>query len=317
MNIGDRVRLLHGKEEGVVKRFTDNRFVEVEIEDGFVIPVLRSELVVVSKEETSRFNLVREEAAGEKQDNKVIATQGIFLAFTEDGNNEVLLQFINNTDFDVSYSISEVQKNNHFGIFHHIAPAKTSDKIRHYSIGNLEKWPAFLIQALFYKKSNYSPLPALLKKINFKASTFFKHKKENAPLIKKTAYLFQLDEEQSDLKPETILSALEENSGKTQKLELVITKPDREIDLHIEKLVKDHSKMSNSEMLSIQLKTFEKNLENAIASGMKEIIFIHGIGNGVLKEAIHKVLGKHQEVSYFQDSHKEKFGYGATKVSLK
>ncbi|MBX9851983.1 MAG: hypothetical protein K2X86_09515 [Cytophagaceae bacterium] len=62
----------------------------------------------------------------------------------------------------------------------------------------------------------------------------------------------------------------------------IFTKPAQEIDLHIEKLVTDHSRMNNAQILELQLKTFEKNLDQAIASGMNEIIFIHGVGNGVL-----------------------------------
>jgi hypothetical protein len=55
MNIGDRVRLLRGREEGIIVGFGSNNLVEVEIEDGFRIPALRSEVVVVAAEEAQRF----------------------------------------------------------------------------------------------------------------------------------------------------------------------------------------------------------------------------------------------------------------------
>ena len=51
MNIGDKVRLLHGTEEGVIRRIIDKRTVEIEIEDGFLIPVLRKEVVLISSDE--------------------------------------------------------------------------------------------------------------------------------------------------------------------------------------------------------------------------------------------------------------------------
>jgi dsDNA-specific endonuclease/ATPase MutS2 len=50
---------------------------------------------------------------------------------------------------------------------------------------------------------------------------------------------------------------------------------------------------------------------------MDEIIFIHGVGNGVLRNAIHKRLSGNKNVQYFEDAQKEKFGYGATKVRIK
>ncbi|MGB5931214.1 MAG: DNA mismatch repair protein MutS, partial [Cyclobacteriaceae bacterium] len=59
MNIGDRVRMMKGSEEGVVVRFLQNDLVEVEIEDGFQIPVLKRELVVISAQEDEYFGSIK------------------------------------------------------------------------------------------------------------------------------------------------------------------------------------------------------------------------------------------------------------------
>jgi dsDNA-specific endonuclease/ATPase MutS2 len=63
-------------------------------------------------------------------------------------------------------------------------------------------------------------------------------------------------------------------------------------------------------MLDLQLKTFEDNLDRAIATDMDEITFIHGIGSGALRNAIHKKLSKMNNIQYFKDAMREKFGYG-------
>jgi hypothetical protein len=55
MNIGDRVRLVHGREEGIITKVLPNNIVEVEIEDGFRIPVKRNEAVVISELEQKVF----------------------------------------------------------------------------------------------------------------------------------------------------------------------------------------------------------------------------------------------------------------------
>ena len=55
MNIGDRVRLIRDREEGIVTKIIDERLVEVTIEEGFAIPVLKSELALVNKAETDYF----------------------------------------------------------------------------------------------------------------------------------------------------------------------------------------------------------------------------------------------------------------------
>lgn len=54
MNIGDKVRFLTETGGGIVKAFKDKNTVLVECEDGFDIPMLISQVVVVG--ETDRFN---------------------------------------------------------------------------------------------------------------------------------------------------------------------------------------------------------------------------------------------------------------------
>ncbi|MGI4833560.1 MAG: Smr/MutS family protein [Janthinobacterium lividum] len=55
MNVGDRVRLLTGTEEGIITRLLDSELVEVAIDNDFTIPVLRRELVAVAAEESQAF----------------------------------------------------------------------------------------------------------------------------------------------------------------------------------------------------------------------------------------------------------------------
>jgi len=55
MNVGDRVRLLTGTEEGIITRVLDSELVEVAIDNDFTIPVLRRELVLVAAEEGQAF----------------------------------------------------------------------------------------------------------------------------------------------------------------------------------------------------------------------------------------------------------------------
>ena len=55
----------------------------------------------------------------------------------------------------------------------------------------------------------------------------------------------------------------------------------------------------------------------ALAANMHEIVFIHGTGNGVLRQEIHKLLSRNKLIRFYEDARKEKFGYGATLVRLK
>ena len=88
-----------------------------------------------------------------------------------------------------------------------------------------------------------------------------------------------------------------------------------EIDLHIHELVDYYNNMSNSQMLEIQLRHFKLKLEQAIANNIKKVVFIHGVGEGVLKHEIRKILGGYARLEYFDGSY-SKYGFGATEVRL-
>ena len=89
------------------------------------------------------------------------------------------------------------------------------------------------------------------------------------------------------------------------------------LDLHIEKLVDDWQQMSPLEKLTIQLRTFEKYLDLAIAHHLPSMIVIHGIGTGKLKEEIHELLKYRRDVKSFVNQYDPRFGYGATEVFFK
>ena len=64
-----------------------------------------------------------------------------------------------------------------------------------------------------------------------------------------------------------------------------------EVDLHIHQLVKSTKNMSNYDMLTLQLDTAKRRLEFAISKRIQRVIFIHGVGAGVLKLEMEYLLG--------------------------
>jgi hypothetical protein len=89
-----------------------------------------------------------------------------------------------------------------------------------------------------------------------------------------------------------------------------------EVDLHIEKLVPEWKHLSNFEILTIQLNTFEKYLELAIAHHQHNLIVIHGVGSGKLKDEIHEILNSKRGVRSFINQYDPRYGYGATEIFL-
>ncbi len=86
------------------------------------------------------------------------------------------------------------------------------------------------------------------------------------------------------------------------------------IDLHIEKLTDDWRNLSNYEILSLQLRTFEKYYELALAHLQPSLIVVHGLGTGKLRDEIHDVLRLRKVVKSFVNQYHSQFGYGATEI---
>lgn len=88
---------------------------------------------------------------------------------------------------------------------------------------------------------------------------------------------------------------------------------EREIDLHIEKLVSNHKSLSNHEKLLIQLKEVQMAMDKAFVNHYKKLTFIHGVGNGILKEETRKILKTYSAITVV-DGDFAKYGFGATTV---
>jgi len=87
-----------------------------------------------------------------------------------------------------------------------------------------------------------------------------------------------------------------------------------EIDLHIEKLTDKPGELNNFEKLTLQLKTFEKYLDLAIAHHQSAMIVIHGIGSGKLRDELHEILRLRKGVKSFVNQYHPAYGYRATEI---
>ena len=89
------------------------------------------------------------------------------------------------------------------------------------------------------------------------------------------------------------------------------------VDLHIEKLTDNRADLSNIDMLTMQLNAFEKYYELAVLHRQPELIVIHGIGEGRLRDEIHQRLRHKDEVKSFANQYHKSYGYGATEIYFK
>ncbi|MEN8703931.1 MAG: Smr/MutS family protein [Polaribacter sp.] len=85
-----------------------------------------------------------------------------------------------------------------------------------------------------------------------------------------------------------------------------------EVDLHINQLVKSTRGLDNYDMLNLQLSTAKRKIEYAISKRISKLVFIHGVGEGVLKAELISLLNRYP-LKYYDASYK-KYGLGATEV---
>jgi hypothetical protein len=310
--LGDFVRFVDEKLEGYVTRIIDEQMIGVTVEDDFEIPVLASKVTYVhghgavshDEDYVAPTNL----PVGE------FKSKGVYIAVVTDAKANALvhLYLVNETSYQLLTAVTTEQQKTLKGEFAGIIEPQSSAKIYSAKLSDLQLWPKFIFQVLFFTRQNQPLVAPLNITEQFKAKDFSGAKKL-VPVLKQQAWLIQLDE------PELVIDAqkLKESFFKPAQEKQEVQKPVSELDLHIEKLRDDYQFLSSSEILNIQTENFKKALDAAIVHQMPDITFIHGTGNGILKHELHKLLSKHPKVQTFMDARKEKFGYGATKVILK
>ena len=87
-----------------------------------------------------------------------------------------------------------------------------------------------------------------------------------------------------------------------------------EVDLHIEKLTTSKRGLDNFDIVNIQMDTAKHKLEYAIRNRIPKIVFIHGVGAGVLKTELVYLFKKYPVKWY--DADYKKYGLGATEVYI-
>lgn len=329
--------MLRDKEEGIIYAFLPGNIVEIEIEEGFRIPVLRSEVVTVSPMESQRMKPA-ESASGsyaKKQEEfptfsrkAPFAEKGIYLAFVPFNDRELTVHIINNSDWVLPFMVYQDLAGKQSGLASGVLSPRTNQRLTNLLTKDIEQWPVFEVQALYFREGSSVVKPPFQKKLRCRVQSFYK-KKQPIPVLAKEGYVYQLDEENTTSaaapdaptpsSPATVSASelrermLSPEPTTSHKVET----PQSVVDLHVEKLSPTPDALSNADKLKLQLDTFERQLENAIAAGLDEITFIHGAGSGVLRQEIHRRLSKHQNVQFFEDAQKEKFGYGATFAKIK
>ena len=157
------------------------------------------------------------------------------------------------------------------------------------------------------------------KSIRFKSKEFHENFKFSK-IFNSQAYTFRLDEELNQIglqklrshdftEPKTASKAVWANEDSTPVNEIV--------DLHLKAIPDVPFNLKNNEAIQVQFGYFRRALEKGLAAGIEKMIFIHGIGDGVLKRKIREYLHSYPKIKNAGDADEFKYGKGATEVEFK
>jgi hypothetical protein len=348
--IGDKVRFLDEKGGGTVTAILDNRMIKIETEDGFEIPVLASELILdyraqATYEQTAAaVQKERQEKKPEPEEvsenntslispwGKVKEDEGIYLAYEPHDQQWLLtgdldVTLVNHTPFDILYNLF-LEKNDVLkGVDYGSVPAKSKTVLATISRDDLEGWTRGALQILLHEedvKKLYLPIHA---DINIRVSRFFKegsytgntlvYGKALISIVALKSAFEVADGSTTHLKSgsraQTVLSEIKKEPPfidryKTQYGEAIV-------DLHIAEIVNNIAGLSSRDMFDIQIDHFKKALDSAIENDYNKVTFIHGVGNGTLKNALVDAL-QHYENLKNKRASISKFGVGALDVLI-
>lgn len=332
--VGDRVLVLHSEEEGEVVDIINNKMVMVDVR-GVKFPAYIDQLDFpyfkrFTEKKTSvpakKSRKFIDEVPKEKKVSVDKSQTGIWLIFipvidTDEFGDEVVeelkIHLVNRTDtpYNFEYSLDYFGKPD-FELKNSIA-AHHDFYIHDMPFENMNDSPSFnfvfSLQKPDKKKAQTFETSLKLKpkqvfsriqEIRRKGEATFSYKilesypdkpvedlMEMSPLLKKGYKVYSASSARQHLEPSKY-----------------------ELDLHIEKLSKEHNSLTSFEKLTLQLQTLEKYLDLAVAHHQPSMIVIHGVGTGKLRDEIHEILRVRRDVKSFINRFHPAYGYGATEV---
>ena len=347
LKVGDKVKFLNASGGGIVAKVIDTRMVSIMIEDGFEIPTMISELIKIDPDEPAgrffeeHYNIdlkVQPDEPDEPDDDRLIHLPGhltidrksedIYLAFVPHdqkwlvtGQLDVFL--VNNSSYDVLYNIFSKTPLGHYnGMDYGSIFPDSKLLVDTINREQLTHWTDGCMQFLFHKEQCQSLLPPFNSEFRVEGKRFYKegNYRENAVIqargivvkvLSLTDYFLAeenpVHEPASDDKPPADATPLI-NRYQVAPREAIV-------DLHIHELVDDPTNLEKSEILEFQINYFIKCLDSALASQYLKVVFIHGVGNGVLRNNIIELLKKQEGIAFF-DAPMSKYGVGALEVRI-
>ncbi len=352
INTGDKVRFLNETGGGIVTKIIDKDTVMVlNDEDEFEIPSLKRNLVVIesnSQQEVSSKSSSIQNSNTAKATSSTIEREDVYIAFVpKQGyvatDSPLDLYLINDTQEIILYTFYAENKGIFEGKTAGTLDANSKLLLTEYDKSDLEHINNLFFQILFYQQGEHInnlffqilfyqqgtnlPKKPLVKNIKIQPVKFHKESSyKTSPYFHEQVILHQLTGEDltqkltqiTDDEIQKVIREKEKIKHRRQQQPKIKSEDEPiETDLHINALVDSVVGMSNSDILEYQMNVFHETIRKYEGKKGQKLVFIHGIGNGTLKQKIHEALRRKYKKHYTQDASFKKYGYGATMVTIR
>jgi hypothetical protein len=302
--VGERVRFLRERSEGVIQRVISASRVEVLVDDFVEMEVDASEVVHIHMGE--RLLRAEDEAASAAPQFKGtgIEREPTFVIHkTEMRDYE--LWILNHAHRELFFTCYQKVNGKYKGINAAAMVPGERRKLARLSSQEFHMINSLVVQVLQYPLGDRArPLPLVSIEVMCKTEVL-NEKAVTIPDLGDQGWEFVLED-----KPAPAI--IEPNDPPVAPKSLLFGP--EVIDLHIEKLVPSVMGIDSATMLKIQMEHFEKQLTNAQAAKAKSLVFIHGTGTGRLRKELHAKLRNFRFVKSFEQADPLRYGNGATIV---
>ncbi len=343
IKVGDKVKFLNDVGGGVVISFISKNMVNVENEDGFEIPYPITQLLDVSAPELN-VGFVKDEntdnetevviqpiielPAGEIINGK--NSPDFYFCFVPSNQGkpsagEIELHIANDSNYTVMYHYFHIENSGvETAKFGNVQPNSTI-LLESLAQNDLIELPEFGFQLLYFKDKDNEFTEPITKIFKVNPVKFHKESSfQSNQFFSKNALILQITKdiqttELDKLTQDDFRKVIHEKEAiqKVKKQPRKRTSEIVEIDLHINELLDDTKGLSNREILGVQMDKVESEMRSAIQTGVKRVVFIHGVGQGILKQEVSNLLKSKFKKYQFQDASFKEYGYGATMVILR
>lgn len=294
--------------------------------DGFEIPVHASELILIEKAPTPEIPSVLSEREPQvKSEDKFswLHNDALFLVAAPSEKLQVFTGpvdylLVNHTALHALFSVSFSKDEQHITLANGTLNAGDDKLLFRKSREELSQWKKLNIQLIYFSENLFE----LKRPYSYDAAVLMPDLKEETTgadgLFNYAKVMIVSDFSEKEIALEKLKEHFKEgvHAPKRKPKRNTVLKNEDEIDLHIEKITDNHHRLDAAAILRMQLEVFRRELELAIRNHYHRIIFIHGVGEGVLRQELLKELKFYNGLTA-KPASPEKYGKGALEIQLR